>query len=659
MSQIANIYGVNINLPYILVFMDDGSAYAYNVVAGSSVAIAAAGTFSNSGPGDLTVWQGQTVLIVDPVKGYFRWPGAGAGTSSPLAALIPAPTAVSGAAGNVDIGAHKWLITYVIGTETNAGVSSSTLTLSAASHVQLSNIPLGPTGTTARKIYRTQANQDGPFKLLTTLSDNTTTSFDDNTADSGLGADAPATGAVDSGSHEWAYSFITSGVESALSDGSVILTTAAASTILVYQILTGPAGTTARKIYRTSNAQPNTFQLVTTIADNTTTVYSDVTPDSGLGAAFSGTSSNLVTLIDSTKVGTTIAVFAGRVWIGNNRTVQFTAPNSFTNFSISDAAGSFLMTDSNFVGTIQKLLTALNVLWIFGESGINQLSNVTVLANSTTTTFSNINISSSVGTIFPQSVISFLRQVEFATKYGIIQQIGVTPQRVSEKIDGTYKNLDLTQPVTAGLIVLNNILCYGLCVTYRDPDNGGDSRKVILMISQDGKWFVGSQGDELQRVASVEYLGTYRMFGADTNNLRELFVQPHYPVHKLKTPFFDGGDITMGKEMVRLTMIFNYDETTPIRATCTPQSFTGPKRVQVATRTNEIEFTPAQGDAIEWTGLNSSPLQIVAKGYSMPQWMVGMNSKLVGFDMSMDSDPFEILAYAAEVIGRESWGSVK
>jgi hypothetical protein len=667
MITIVKIFGVNLSaIPYILVFMSDGSAYAFNVLTSAQILIANPGTFSNSGPGDVAVWEGTIALIVDPAFGYFRWPGSAAGSSSPSVELIPAPTVTAGAAGNVDIGSHRWAITFVINTvESNLGNISTQLTLAAASHVQLTNIPVGIAGTTARKIYRTAANQTGPFKLVTTIADNTTTSLDDNTADSGLGANSPSQGTVDAGSHQWAVSFLAGAVESSLSDPSVILTIGQPSTVLVYNLPLGPGGTTARNIYRTSANTPNVFQLDQTLADNTTTEISDTIPDSSLGATFGGATSNLVSLLDATKIGTTLAVFAGRVWIASNRTTQFTAPNSFTDFSILNSAGSFVMTDSNFVGPITKLLTALDVLWIFGESAINQLSNVTVLANTTTTTFSNINVSSSVGTIFPQSVVSFLRQLEFATKYGIIQQIGVTPQRVSEKIDGTYHHLDLQQPVTAGLIVLNNILCYGLMVTYLDPDNGGAPRKIILLVSFDGKWFIGSQGDGLRLMTSVETGGTYRMFGADSNNLQELFVQPHYPVHKLKTPFFDGGDVTMGKEMVRLMMVMFYDtgtaddlNPTTIEITCTPQTALAAKRPMDATKSNELILTGAQGSPIV---LNSpgGNIQLLTKGYNLPVWMVGANSKLIGFDMSLDSDPFEILAYAIDVIDRESWGDMR
>lgn len=71
-------------------------------------------------------------------------------------------------------------------------------------------IPLGPTGTTARNVYRTEAG-DTQLKLVDTIADNVTTPFTDDVADASLGADAPTsddslldqpTGQVNAGSTE-------------------------------------------------------------------------------------------------------------------------------------------------------------------------------------------------------------------------------------------------------------------------------------------------------------------------------------------------------------------------------------------------------------------------------------------------------------------------
>jgi hypothetical protein len=119
--------------------------------------------------------------------------------------------------------------------------------------------------------------------------------------------------------------------------------------------------------------------------------------------------------------------------------------------------------------------------------------------------------------------------VVFCSTYGVIQQIGVTPQRISAKIDGTFSRLDLSQPVSAAIFILNEILCYGLMVTYGDPDTNV-ARKVMLCYTQDGKWFIASQGDSLKLVVSVEYQGGYVAFGTDGSIVKKLFVTPGYPL---------------------------------------------------------------------------------------------------------------------------------
>lgn len=60
----------------------------------------------------------------------------------------------------------------------------------STAQVQLSGIAPGPATTTSRRIYRTAANLS-QLKLLTTIADNTTTTFLDALADASLGANAP------------------------------------------------------------------------------------------------------------------------------------------------------------------------------------------------------------------------------------------------------------------------------------------------------------------------------------------------------------------------------------------------------------------------------------------------------------------------------------
>lgn len=116
-----------------------------------------------------------------------------------------APTAAlasPAAAGNVENGAHSYKVTFLAGaTTTEGGTKSTPVTVvdkNVNGKVQLTAIPISSDSTvTSRKIYRTIANADpdvaANYLLLTTISDNTTTTFLDNVADGSLGAAAPTT----------------------------------------------------------------------------------------------------------------------------------------------------------------------------------------------------------------------------------------------------------------------------------------------------------------------------------------------------------------------------------------------------------------------------------------------------------------------------------
>ena len=144
-------------------------------------------------PSDET-WQG-TVTLAGTLT-WFRWRANGAQEGA--ADFITAPGAPTVAlagdgAGNVDDGAHTYLVTYYsLEGETEGGTASSAVTVTdngSNGKVDVTGIPVSSdSNVVGRKIYRSKAGTTSPLYLLTTITDNTTTTYEDNTADSGLGA---------------------------------------------------------------------------------------------------------------------------------------------------------------------------------------------------------------------------------------------------------------------------------------------------------------------------------------------------------------------------------------------------------------------------------------------------------------------------------------
>ena len=106
---------------------------------------------------------------------------------------VPAPGALTSATGSAGslTGNYYYVVTYVTANgETNIG-TVSTVVAPSSQQINLTAIPTSTVANvTSRKIYRTTTGgvSTGPFFLLTTIGDNTTTTFTDNTVDGSLGA---------------------------------------------------------------------------------------------------------------------------------------------------------------------------------------------------------------------------------------------------------------------------------------------------------------------------------------------------------------------------------------------------------------------------------------------------------------------------------------
>ena len=94
-------------------------------------------------------------------------------------------------AGNLDSSAnYYYAVTFDTDATVNGAVSNTVATDGSNQQIELSDIPLGPSGTTNRRIYRTVGG-GSTLLLLATISDNTTTTYTDNIGDGSLSSAMP------------------------------------------------------------------------------------------------------------------------------------------------------------------------------------------------------------------------------------------------------------------------------------------------------------------------------------------------------------------------------------------------------------------------------------------------------------------------------------
>lgn len=195
----------------------------------------------------------------------------------------------------------------------------TTAPLDAYSKIDVAGITVGPTGTTARRLYRTEVG-GSVYKLVTQINDNTTTTYTDNLPDASLGVQAPQGGVQ----------------------------------VLVSAIATGPAGTTARRLYRTELAGVGVYSRVTTLNDNTTVTFVDNVPDANLGDEAPTISTIPPLAGDATIYVSDLAAFPASGWVRvGSQLVRYTGR--------SGSSGPGTLTGIPAAGGVGALVAALPV----------------------------------------------------------------------------------------------------------------------------------------------------------------------------------------------------------------------------------------------------------------------------------------------------------
>jgi hypothetical protein len=197
----------------------------------------------------------------------------------------------------------------------------------------------------------------------------------------------------------------------------------------------------------------------------------------------------------STITGTCIATFSNVVWVANNRTINYTAQNSYSDFSTAAGhGGSVFLSDETLHSSIQQLISSNNFLYVFGIDSVNVFSDVR-LNGSGNPIFTNTNLSTGVGTAFPMSCVTYGRSVWFASANGFYGLYGAAARKESTELDGMYDQiLNINNPsavgaaptVSAGLVTINQILCVAFLFTYQDTSLGS---RPLLAVYFDKKWF--------------------------------------------------------------------------------------------------------------------------------------------------------------------------
>jgi hypothetical protein len=246
--------------------------------------------------------------------------------------------------------------------------------------------------------------------------------------------------------------------------------------------------------------------------------------------------------------GTGIATFSGRAWISDQRTVYYSAVDSYYDF-INVSSGFLTLTDSTLRTDISTIIAANNFLYVFGEDSINVFSDVRVNSVTGETLFTNTNVSASIGSGFKYAIFPYFRSMLFLNRYGVYALVGATTSKISDSIDDIFTNINFAQPITAGQVLINNILCAAWTVTYNDA---GTPRKIQIVFF-DRKWFITDQGDTITRTASAVIAGNILLYGTTGSNLVKFYDSATATLEwRIATALWPMGDPIRDKQALKL-----------------------------------------------------------------------------------------------------------
>jgi hypothetical protein len=581
------LYAANIiNNDYALAFQENGSCEAVDIVSNAKSNIAVAGTFSNSGI-NITQWKSERVLISDKDKGIFSWDGIN------LVAI--------GAVGSIGI------------VNGGSGFTSTPAVIISA--------PNQTGGIQAEAEAIITANAVSSIILT----------------EGGSGYTSPPTITIAGGGGSGANA-VCSLVTFATGTVSVIVTnggtgyTNVANTVVT---IAGGGGANAA-----GQAILSGGQLINVIMTNAGSGYTNASNITVTITGGGGSNATARAVINADPlVG--IQTFSGRTWVAQGRTVSYTAAGTYNDFT-SVSAGSLTLTDNTLHSNIVQLLSANNFLYIFGEDSINVFSDVRV-TNTGVTIFTNTNVSASVGTRLPYAIFPYFRSVLFMNEYGVYALVGSTTSKLSDALDGVFPDIDFTTAiVTAGQVLLNNILCAAFNIRYNDSG----TYRYLQAVFFERKWFFTNQRTDLKLVMSIPSDGKIKMFGTNGTGLYHLYNDSSSPIDSIiQSPLQAMGDPIRTKQALKIGIEATVSTSALLNVTVDSESNASP----VYVLGNFVGWINNFGNTIPWVNNSSTTITWVGgQGYNLYKTDAQQWGKYLGMTVTSNSAGFVVNGFEYE-----------
>lgn len=307
---------------------------------------------------------------------------------------------------------------------------------------------------------------------------------------------------------------------------------------------------------------------------------------------------------------TTIASYQGRIWLGNNNVIAFSAPGSALDFSTGNGGGAIISNDDTLRTAYTRLIQSNGFLYAVGDSNLSYISGVQTSGTPPVTTFTFQNADPMIGSSWPSAVLTWGHDVMISNVIGVHRASGATVNKVSYELDGVYGTGTLGSflPSSAKADIFGRRV-FLLLLPIIDPISNAPGNKVIMW---DGKrWWTCPTAVSLSFIASVETNSQLTAYGTDGNSIYPMFASPSTLFAKrVRSKYWDKpGSYTHNKAVDRFWSLWQYNSVSSPNVTLSVDAV-AVDRSSGATVENANTYT-ITGPAS--TGYFTSPPQAVAQ----------------------------------------------
>jgi hypothetical protein len=344
--------------------------------------------------------------------------------------------------------------------------------------------------------------------------------------------------------------------------------------------------------------------------------------------------------------GIDIATFSGRAWIASDRTVFYTAADTYNDF-YSISSGFLTISDATLRTDITRILAANNFLYVFGEDSINVFSDVRVDSTTGETLFTNTNVSASVGSNLKHAIFPYFRSVLFMNEYGVYALVGATTTKISDPLDGVFPLIDFSSEVTGGQCLINNILC----ATFNFKYNDSGTFRWIQAAFFERKWFFTSQLADSYYVTPSVSQGFLNLYGSSGTNLYQFYSDETTPIGiEIQTALLPMGDPIRDKQALKIGI-----EATLGNLPITLEAYVDSEAAQSPpiTFANSITWTNNLSNSINWTNNSNNIILWLSTispgaGYYLYRSDAKMYGKYLGMTIQATATPITINGFQYE-----------